>query len=99
MKKPSIPKSKFAHGACFCGSEIVVTSGISDLMLNMGLRSVPLGDQDCWSYDIWDCTWRQLPDVPIGKLHPTLIVINSRYVFQIGGFDDYDFDIYRIDMQ
>ena len=24
--------------------------------------------------------------------------INNRYVFQIGGFDDFDFEIYRLDM-
>ena len=37
--------------------------------------------------------------MPIGKLHPTLIVINSRFIFNIGGFDDYFFDIYRLDMR
>ena len=39
-----------------------------------------------------------LPDVPIGKIHPALVVINNRFVFQIGGFDDFDYDIYRLDM-
>ena len=80
-KRPKLPKQKFAHGAILCGNEIVITSGISDLMLNMGLRPVPIGEQDCYSYNIFDCTWKQLPDVPIGKLHPTLIVVNSRFVF------------------
>ena len=36
--------------------------------------------------------------MPIGKMHPVLVVINNRFVFQIGGFDDYDYDIYRLDM-
>ena len=67
-------------------------------MLDMGLRSVPIGEQNCYSYDIYTNTWKQLPDVPIGKMHPTLININSRYVFQIGGFDDFNFEIYRLDM-
>ena len=58
-----------------------MVGGISDLMLNMGMRSVPIGEQDCYSYNIIKGSWSQLPDVPIGKLHPTLIVINSRYVF------------------
>ena len=40
-----------------------------------------------------------MPALPIGKLHPTLMVINSRFVFQIGGFDDFNFDIYRLDMK
>ena len=89
---------KWAHGACLCGDQIVITSGTSELMLDMGLRSVPIGEQNCYSYDIYTNTWKQLPDVPIGKMHPTLININSRYVFQIGGFDDFNFEIYRLDM-
>ena len=93
-----MPRGKFAHGVCVCGDKIVVTSGISNLMLNMGMRSVPIGDRDCYSFDYFKKSWSRLPDVPIGKLHPTLVVINSRFVFQIGGFDDFDFDIYRIDM-
>ena len=40
-----------------------------------------------------------MPALPIGKLHPTPMVINSRFVFQIGGFDDFNFDIYRLDMK
>jgi len=68
-------------------------------MLNMGMRSVPTGDQDCFSFDIYKNTWKRLPDIPIGKLHPALVVINSRYIFQIGGFDDFDIAIYRLDMR
>ena len=28
----------------------------------------------------------------------TLVVINSRFIFQIGGFEDVNYDIYRFDM-
>jgi len=76
-----MPQGKWAHAACLCGDEIVVTSGASDLMLNMGLRSVPIGEPECFSFNIYSQKWSQLPDVPIGKIHPTLIVINSRFVF------------------
>ena len=37
--------------------------------------------------------------MPIGKIHPSLVVVNSRFVFQIGGFEDYEFEIYRLDMR
>ena len=94
-----MPLGKFANAACLCGDQIVVTSGISDLMLNMGMRSVPIGDRHCYSFNYLCNQWKQLPDVPIGKLHPTLVTINSRFIFQIGGFDDFDFDIYRLDMK
>ena len=71
--RKKMPRAKFAHAACLVRDEIVVTSGISDLMLNMGLRTVPIGDRDCFSYNIREARWWRLPDVPIGKLHPTLI--------------------------
>ena len=64
----------------------------------MGMRSVPIADEDCYMYDIFDNRWDPLPDVPIGKLHAVLVVINNRFVYQIGGIDDYDFEIYRLDM-
>ena len=68
-------------------------------MLNMGMRSVPIGEPECYSYNIFTGQWMQLPDMPIGKIHPSLIVINNRFVFQIGGFEDYEFEIYRLDMR
>ena len=98
FKMKNLPVPKFAHGACFVRDKIVIASGISDMMLNMGLRMVPLGSQDCYSFDVYSKQWKQLPDLPIGKLHPTLVVVNSRFVFHVGGFDDFDFDIYQLDM-
>ena len=62
------------------------------------MRSVPIADADCHAFDIYTKQWQALPDLPIGKMHPVLQVINNRFVFQIGGFDDYDYDIYRLDM-
>ena len=76
-----------------------MTGGISDLMLNMGMRSVPLGDNECYSFNFYQNTWSALPSIPIGKLHPTLVSLGGRFIFQIGGFDDDNFDIYRLDMQ
>ena len=43
VKKPSMPLPRWAHAATLCGSEIVVTGGTAELMLNMGMRSVPIG--------------------------------------------------------
>ena len=56
-RKKNIPRPKFAHGATFCGAEIVITSGISDLMVNMGLRSVPIGEPECYSFNIFKNQW------------------------------------------
>ena len=64
----------------------------------MGMRSVPIADRDCYTYDLGTKEYERLPDVPIGKFHPALITINNRFIFQIGGFDDHDYDIYQLDM-
>ena len=65
----------------------------------MGMRSIPVGEQDCYAYNAWQPGWRRLHDLPAGKNYPTLTVVNSRFIFQIGGFEDVDFKIYRLDMQ
>ena len=70
-----MPVGKFAHGAIVCRDQIVVTGGISNLMLNMGLRMVPIGESDCYSFSLYANTWSRLPDIPEGRLHPTLVVI------------------------
>ena len=44
-------------------------------MLNMGLRSVPIGENDCYSFHYLENKWNRLPDIPQGKLHPALITI------------------------
>ena len=38
-----------------------------------------------------------MPDLPIGKLYSTLISVENRFLYQIGGFDDYDYEIYCLD--
>ena len=58
VRKKNLPVPKFAHGACLCADQIVITSGISDMMLNMGMRSVPIGENDCYSFDIYKNVWR-----------------------------------------
>ena len=74
FKKAKMPEPKFAHGAVLCCDQIIVTGGISNFMLNMGLRSVPLGEKTCYSFKILDNNrWEQLPDLPVGKMHPTLV--------------------------
>ena len=99
FKKADLPQPKFGHGAAVCGQKIIITSGVSEMVVNMNMRSVPIADVDCQMYDFYENYWEALPDLPIGKMHPAVIVINTRFVFQIGGFDDYDFDIYRLDLR
>ena len=77
---------------------IYVTGGISDMMHPMGMRSVPMGLSTCFKYNLRTAKWStDIPELPIGKLYPTLVSIENRYVYQIGGFDDYDYEIYCLD--
>ena len=69
------------------------------MMHPMGMRCVPIGTTRCFKYNLRTASWTDLPPQPIGKLWSTLISVESRYIFQIGGFDDYDFDIYQLDTQ
>ena len=67
------------------------------MMHPMGMRSVAMGSTSCFQYCLRTAQWTEGPDVPIGKLYPTLVTVENRFIFQIGGFDDYDYEIYRLD--
>lgn len=98
VKRPRMPEPRFCHASVVCREWLLVVGGVSSLMNDMGLRSVALGDRNCFAFDILRRNWVTLPQVPIGKLCPSLVQIGQRYVFQIGGFDDFHFDIYRLDV-
>ena len=52
----------------------------------------------CFKYNLRTARWtNDMPEVPIGKLYPTLVSIENRFIYQIGGFDDYDYEIYCLD--
>ena len=76
-----------------------MTGGISNLMMHpMRLRQVPLGLKTCFRFNFIEKKWStDVPDLPIGKLYSTLISIENRFLYQIGGFDDYDYEIYCLD--
>ena len=67
------------------------------MMHPMGMRSVPMGSPSCFQYNLRTGKWTYGPDLPIGKLYPTLVAIENRFIYQIGGFDDYDYEIYCLD--
>lgn len=68
------------------------------MMHPMRLRQVPLGSKQCFRFNFEEKKWyTDVPDLPLGKLYSTLISIENRYLYQIGGFDDYDYEIYCLD--
>ena len=93
-----MPEPRYAHAAIMIKEEIYVTGGIPDMMHPMGMRSVPMGNNACFKYNLRTASWSaDMPELPIGKLYPTLIAIENRFIYQIGGFDDYDYEIYCLD--
>ena len=92
-----MPEPRFCHAAIHVRETIYVTGGIADMMHPMGMRSVAMGSTSCFQYCLRTAQWTEGPDVPIGKLYPTLVTVENRFIFQIGGFDDYDYEIYRLD--
>ena len=95
--RAQMPEPKYCHGAIMVKDSIYVTGGIEEMMHPMGMRCVPIGSKSCFRYNTMTASWREMPQVPVGKMYPTLISIENRYIFQIGGFDDFDFDIYCLD--
>ena len=92
-----MPEPRYAHAALMLKENIYVTGGIKEMMHPMGMRCVPMGSTSCFKYDLRTASWTEMPELPIGKLYSTLISVENRYICQIGGFDDYDFDIFWLD--
>ena len=97
---PQMPEPRFGHAAISLGEDLFVTGGIRDMSHDMGLRQVAMGHTSCFKFNKRTGKWKaDMPELPIGKMYPTLVAVKNRFVFQIGGFDDYDFDIYCLDTQ
>ena len=92
-----MPEPRYAHAAIMVKENIYVTGGISEMMHPMGMRLVPMGSSRCFKYNLVTASWTDLPPLPIGKLWSSLVCVENRFIFQIGGFDDFDYDIYQLD--
>ena len=98
IKRKNMPEPRYCHAAIMLKETIYITGGISDMMHPIGMRSVPIGSNDCFKFNLFTAQWvSDMPKVPIGKLYSTLIAVENRYIFQIGGFDDYNYEIYCLD--
>ena len=79
MKKvtqlPDLLEPRFAHAAIQIKNAIYVTGGISKMDHPLGLRLVPMGERDCFKYDLSEGKWEKLSELPIGKLYSTLVAV------------------------
>ena len=82
ITRNKMPEPRFAHAAIILNETLYVTGGIPDMMHSMGMRSVPIGSETCFKYNLLTTKWSSdIPELPIGKLYPTLISIENRYIF------------------
>ena len=94
LVRDQMPEPRYAHAAIMVKENIYVTGGISEMMHPMGMRLVPMGSSRCFKYNLVTASWTDLPPLPIGKLWSSLVCVENRFIFKIGGFDDFDYDIY-----
>ena len=76
-----MPEPRFAHAAVALGEDLYVTGGIRDMSHDMCMRQVPIGHVSCFKFNKRTGKWMNMPDLPIGKLYPTLIAVQNRYIF------------------
>jgi len=95
--RPPMPDPRYGHAQVVVKDSLIITGGINDLMHEMGIRSVPFGKNDCFKYNVNQAKWSKLADVPVGRVMGTLVAVENRYVFHVGGFEDYEFVIYCLD--
>ena len=82
IRRANMPEARFGHAAIMVKETMYVTGGIPDMMHPMGMRSIPLGSPICFKYNLRTARWStDMPEVPIGKMYPTLISIENRYIF------------------
>ena len=78
---PKMPEPRFAHAAVALGEDLYVTGGIKDMCHDMQMRQVPMGHNSCFKFNKRTCEWTTMPELPIGKMYPTLIAVENRYIF------------------
>ena len=82
ITRSKMPEPRYAHAAIMIKETIYVTGGIADMMHPMGMRSVPMGSNACFKYNVRTARWSaDMPELPIGKLYPTLIAIENRFIY------------------
>lgn len=101
-----MPEPRWAHAAVMVGSTLLITGGLDSIDVNMGLRSIPEGKKTCLAMETImregqppEYRWRtDLPEIPHGRVWPHLVCINNNIVYQVGGYEDCHFELYKLDL-
>ena len=96
-KKPSMSIGRFAFAACSIRHFIVVVGGLERTLLSITGTDIPNGIKECLIYNTITEKWHKLPPLPTGRIQPTVVTVNERFIFIIGGIS-YVNDIYCYDI-
>ena len=96
-----LPTRLMYHSALIIRGKIVVTGGqCGGRMIEMGMNSQPPCQQMCYGFNLKTSRWEDLPQLRnAGGMHATLISVENRYVYQIGGSNPSCFNVVRLDFQ
>ena len=98
MPRAPIPEPRFGHSAVCIQNFFVLCGGVRTFMHSIGMRSVPTGEKKCYALELGKTKWHELPEILHARIYPTLVTIANRYVYHIGGYEDFYFDCYVLDL-
>jgi hypothetical protein len=96
-KKPSMSIGRFAFAACAIRHYIVVVGGLERTLLSITGTDLPNGIKDCLIYNTITEKWHKLPPLPVDRIQPSVVTVNERFIFVIGGLS-YVNDIFCYDL-
>lgn len=100
-KKPGMNIGRFAFAATTIRHYIVVVGGLEKTINNINGTDIPSGIKECSIFNTFTERWHKLPPLPCDRIQPTVVTVNERFIFVIGGLtfvnDIYCYDIAEFD--
>ena len=97
-KKHAMNLGRFAFASANIRHYVVVVGGLERTLLNINGSEIPTGIRECQIYNTFTEKWYKLPPLPSEKIQPTLVTVNERFIFVIGGISRTN-DIYCYDLK
>lgn len=85
-KKP-LPIARFAFGLCTYGQNIIVVSGLDQCTQEDFGQEFPISILECDRYLPEEDKWEIMPNLPEGRINPTVLAIDH-FLYVFGGVSD-----------
>ena len=93
-----MPIARFSFGICVYGEWIFVVSGLNSMTQRDFGQQQPQSFIECDRYNIKTNEWHAMPDLPEGRVNPSLIVLQHT-LYCIGGCTSETNNIYSLDLR